>query len=208
MSSNNEQLDGGRGRLGARERLMEVADRLFYAEGIRSVGVDRIVAESGTAKATLYAYFPSKDALVAAYLQRRSERWLSYLLAELPRRAGGAQGRLLAIFDVLGESFEDPNYRGCPFINAGAEFSEEGHPAKGVTSNHRAAIHDLFADLAAKMSVPDPEATAEVLSMLYDGAMVMAQLDGNTQAAVRARSAAERLIEDARQEGHANGERL
>jgi len=173
---------------------LDVADRLFYAEGIRAVGVDRIVEESGTAKATLYAHFPSKDALVASYLRRRCDLWCAYLLAELPNRAGEPRGRILAVFDLLGESFESDDYRGCPFINASAEFADQNHPARLATVEYRARIRELFLDLAVEERVEDPEGTAEALAMLYDGAMVSAQLDGNARAAARARATAERLL--------------
>jgi len=182
------------GRPGARDRLLNVADRLFYAEGIRAVGVDRIVEESGTAKATLYAHFPSKGDLVASYLRRRCDLWCAYLLAELPNRAGEPWGRILAVFDLLGESFESADYRGCPFINASAEFADQDHPARIATAEYRARIRRLFLDLAAEAKIEDAEGTAEAIAMLYDGAMVSAQLDGNARAAARARVAAECLL--------------
>jgi len=191
-SSNGQDLRGG--RPGARDRLLNVADRLFYAEGIRAVGVDRIVQESGTAKATLYAHFPSKGDLVTAYLRRRCDLWCAYLLAELPDRAEGPKGRILAVFDLLGESFESADYRGCPFINAGAELADQDHPAKSVTAEYRGRIRRLFLDLAVEASIEDSEGFAEALAMLYDGAMVSAQLDGNARAAARARATAEHLL--------------
>src|ERR1043166_7044435 len=95
-----------------RQRILDVADELFYRQGIRAVGVDTIVARSGAAKTTLYAHFGSKDELVASYLRVRSERWRAYLSSQLELRARTPRERLLRIFDILGEGCAGPDYRG------------------------------------------------------------------------------------------------
>lgn len=176
-----------------RERLLQTADRLFYAEGVHAVGIDRILAEAQVAKASLYGHFGGKDALVQAYLEGRSADWRAYVEAELPGRADDPRGRLLAVFDLLGEWFAEPGYRGCPFINVGAECGTGG-PVAAVLGRHRAWVRDLFAGLLEKAGHPSPEATARQLSLLYDGAMVAAQLDGDPTAALDAHRAAERLV--------------
>src|SRR5262245_62857425 len=101
-----------------RDRILAAADELFYARGIHAVGVDEIVARSGTAKTTLYAHFPSKDDLVASYLQRRSDEWRQHLEVELAHRGGSAVERIDAVFAVLGQGCASEGFRGCPFINA------------------------------------------------------------------------------------------
>jgi AcrR family transcriptional regulator len=179
-----------------RERLLQTADRLFYAEGIHAVGIDRILAEARVAKASLYGHFGGKDALVEAYLDGRSTGWRAHVEAELPGRATEPAERLLAVFDMLGEWFAEPGYRGCPFINVGAECGTEGSVA-AVLDRHRAWVRDLFAGLLTEAGHPRPAATARQLSLLYDGAMVAAQLDGDPSAAVDARDAAWRLVEGA-----------
>src|SRR5579875_3011870 len=118
----------------ARERLVDVASRLFYAEGIRAVGVDRVIAEAGVAKATLYAHFASKDELVAAYLERQSAWWAAAVDGRADPR-GGLLARVLTPFDVLAERAASPGYRGCPFINAAAEFPGSG-PVADQISRH------------------------------------------------------------------------
>ena len=109
----------------AGERIVRAAGDLFYAEGIHAVGVDRVCAEAGVAKATLYQQFRSKDELVAACLRRRAEQWRASVAGPVLARPGSAARRTGAVFGRLGESFAAPGYRGCPFINAAAEYPGE-----------------------------------------------------------------------------------
>src|ERR1700712_3065240 len=109
----------------AMERVVATANRLFYEEGIRAVGVDRITAEADVSKATLYTHFRTKDDLVVNYLRDRSREWQDFVRGELPQRGATPDERILAIFDLLGEWFVAPGYRGCPFINAEAEYGAE-----------------------------------------------------------------------------------
>src|SRR4051812_34118147 len=104
-----------------RERLLEAADRLFYSEGIESVGIDRVIAEAGVAKGSLYYVFGSKDELVRAYLEGRDAAWHEHLEGELKRRYRTPRTRLVGVFEVLAEGCAEPGFRGCPFINASAE---------------------------------------------------------------------------------------
>ena len=180
-----------------RERILDAADELFYARGIHAVGIDEIVARSGTAKTTLYAHFPSKDDLIASYLQRRSEDWRKYLSEELAHRGGTAAERIDAVFMVLGEGCATPGFRGCPFINATAEYPDPAHPARVVADAHRQWVRDLLAGLAAEASAADPDALAGRLTLLYDAAMVGAQFDPGGPAPVSAREAARTLVEAA-----------
>ncbi|NET11247.1 MAG: helix-turn-helix transcriptional regulator, partial [Symploca sp. SIO2B6] len=116
-----------------RDRILAAASRLFYQEGIQNVGVDRIISESGVAKMSLYNHFKSKDALIAAWLKQRDEEWCTWFHARMDALSTGidvegsqliaAQRRLLIIFDVLYEWFEQPNFRGCAFINSTVELA-------------------------------------------------------------------------------------
>jgi AcrR family transcriptional regulator len=180
-----------------RERILDAADALFYAQGIHAVGIDEIVARSGTAKTTLYAHFPSKDDLIASYLQRRSEEWRAYLSEELARRGGTPVERIDAVFAVLAESCATPGFRGCPFINATAEYPDPAHPARVVADAHRLWVRDLLAGLALEAGVADPDALAARLTLLYDAAMVGAQFDPGGLAPVSAREAASTLVDAA-----------
>jgi AcrR family transcriptional regulator len=177
-----------------RDRILEIADQLFYGHGIRAVGVDTIVAQSGAAKTTLYAHFGSKDELVAAYLRGRGERWRSYLAAELERRGGSPLQRLRTVFDVLGESCADPSFRGCPFINATAELAEPRHPARLAARDQRTWVHALFRDLAAAAGCDEPAEVGAELQLLYDAVLVTAQFEPGADTAMRARAAAEVLL--------------
>jgi AcrR family transcriptional regulator len=106
---------------GPRERVLGEAFILFYVQGIRAVGIDLLIAQSGIAKASFYRHFPSKNDLVVAYVERRSEALLTWLAGRIEERASTAPDRLLAIFDALGDLFDDPEYRGCPIINVVAD---------------------------------------------------------------------------------------
>lgn len=180
-----------------RERILDAADDLFYARGIHAVGIDEIVSRSGTAKTTLYAHFPSKDDLIASYLQRRSEKWRQYLTGELARRGGTAVDRIDVVFEVLAEGCAAPGFRGCPFINATAEYPDPMHPARVVADAHRQWVRDLLAGLAAEAGVVDSYGLAGRLTLLYDAAMVGAQFDPGGLAPTSAREAARTLVEAA-----------
>jgi AcrR family transcriptional regulator len=182
-------------RTPVRERVLQTADRLFYAEGIHAVGIDRIIAEAGVAKASLYSHFVSKDAIVEAYLDGRSAAWRAHVEAELPRRATTGRAGVLAVFDLLGEWFAAPGYAGCPFINAAAEFGTGG-PVGELTARHREWVRALFGRLVTDddRKGPGDGVLVEQLCLLYDGAMVAARLDGSADAAGHARAAAACLL--------------
>jgi AcrR family transcriptional regulator len=179
----------------ARERILTAAGRLFYSEGIHAVGVDRIIAESGVAKATLYTHFSGKDELVAAYLAEASAAWWGTLGARMEPIADPV-ARALAVFDALAEWFADPGFRGDPFVNAAAEFPDPTHPARRVVSQHRHWLADVLRGLAEEAGHPEPSVCAAQLQILHDGCMVAAGLDpaSGSRAASSARSAAERLM--------------
>ncbi|MFI5613211.1 TetR/AcrR family transcriptional regulator [Amycolatopsis sp. NPDC051903] len=178
----------------ARDRLLRTADRLFYAEGIKAVGVERVLSEAKAAKASMYSNFGSKSELVRAYLSKRSTDWRHVVESRLEADGvGDPEDQILMVFDLLGEWFQTPDYRGCPFINAAAECGSEPAVVE-VTATHRAWVRSLFGDLLKRAGARDIETTADKLSLLYDGAMVAAQLDGTAEPAQRARETAELLV--------------
>lgn len=172
---------------------MVAADRLFYEKGIHQVGVDQVSQEAGISKASLYTHFRTKDDLVVTYLSGRSQAWQRYVADELPHRADAPQDKIVAIFDLLGEWFAAPDYRGCPFINAEAEFGTD-HASHEVTLAHRAWVRELFTGLLVEASVDDPELVALELCVLYDGAMASAQADPSKPWAAAAARAARRAL--------------
>jgi AcrR family transcriptional regulator len=182
-------------RPGARERIVRAAGDLFYAEGIHAVGVDRVTAAAGVAKATLYQQFRSKDELVAACLQRRAEHWRASVADPVLALPGSAARRVGAVFERLGEAFATPGYRGCPFINAAAEYPGPDGPVAAAIAAHRAQVRGLFAELLAGVLAARRAALTDQLVLLYDGTMVGAQLDQGPRAARRARAAARQLLE-------------
>jgi AcrR family transcriptional regulator len=182
-------------RASARDRLLDAADELFYAEGVHTVGIDRVIDHAGVAKATLYATFGSKDELVRAYLQRRHEARRIRITTGLERFTT-PRDRLLGVFDLLAESAARPGYRGCAFYNASAE----RHPSSVVQEESdatRAWTRALFTDLAREAGARDPEALAGQLVILYDGSMAGARLDPAAQAPVQARAMAAALLDAA-----------
>ncbi len=183
-------------RPGPRERLLDAADELFYEEGICTVGVDRILKQSGVARASLYSTYGSKDELVRAYLQRRSGDWQATVAQVLPVKWDSPRGRILGIFTLLTQWFATSGYRGCPFINASAEASPSD-AVDEVRGHHREWVRELFAGLAREARATDPDALAAQLVLLYDGSMVGAQLDHGPAPGDAARDAAAALIDTA-----------
>jgi AcrR family transcriptional regulator len=170
-----------------RERILETAYELFSRHGTRAVGVDRIVAESGTAKMTLYRNFASKDELILAFLERRDERWTrAWLQAESERRGPTPAERLLAIFDVFGEWFAREDFEGCSFINVMLELDDREDPVRCASVAHLAEIRAYVAGLASEAGIEDPDAFARQWHILMKGSIVAAA-EGDAGAAGRAR---------------------
>ncbi|MDY7087485.1 MAG: TetR/AcrR family transcriptional regulator [Actinomycetota bacterium] len=179
-------------RASARDRLLAAADELFYAEGVHTVGIDRIIERAGVAKASLYSTFGSKDELVRAYLEGRHKLRRTRLLAGL-ENYDDPRDRLLGVFDVLADLAGTPGFRGCAFYNASAE-SPAGGPVEEVSNANRAWTRGLFFELSRDGGARDPAALADQLVVLYDGAMVGARMDRGAQAALTARSVAATLL--------------
>jgi AcrR family transcriptional regulator len=182
-------------RISARERLLAAAGELFYAEGVHTVGIDRVIDHAGVAKATLYSAFGSKDALIQAYLTRRHEGWQERI-AERLATYDTPRDRILGVFDWLGDVFARPEFHGCAFMNATAE-DRPGGPAEGPTDAYRGSVRSMFRELAAAAGVADPDHLAGQLTVLYDGATVAARMDHNPDASGTAREIAATLIDAA-----------
>ena len=182
-------------RRSARERLLAAADELFYADGVHTVGIDRVIERAGVAKATLYSAFGSKDELIRAYLQARHAARRERITRKLARY-DTPRDRLLGIFDMLGESFAEPGFRGCAFVNASAE-ARPGSPIEEVSDESRAWVRSLLVELGQAAGAADPERLGRQLALLYDGATVSARMDRDPGAAEAARAAAVILIDAA-----------
>lgn len=170
----------------ARERILQTAHELFYRDGVRATGVDRVIAESGVAKVTFYRHFPSKNDLVRAYLAYRHARWMAWFIDALARHGGGPD----AIVPAVEEWFRDARYRGCAFINSVGEL---GGVLPDVIEIARGHKQDMTAAVAAVLPRSRQRAkNAQAVALAIDGAIVRAQFDTSPDAAL---SALERIIQ-------------
>jgi AcrR family transcriptional regulator len=189
------QRGGDRPAPSVGERILSTASDLFYREGVRAVGIQRVIDAAGIAKASLYAHYASKDDLVAAYLEKQGHAARGTLTAGLDKSGLDARGRLLALFDAQVAMIEGPDFRGCPFLNASSEITDPSHPAKVVIAAQRAWLHGLVEGLAKDAGVASPSHVAGTLVVLFDGALASSLVDGSAAAARHARRAAEQIVD-------------
>jgi AcrR family transcriptional regulator len=177
----------------ARDRILETAFRLFYARGIRAVGVDLIIAESGVAKATFYKHFPAKDELVLAYLDKVDGIWTAQLHAAAEAAGPEPADQLVGLFDALGTACRREGYRGCAFINAAAE-AAPGTPVHARTVAHKQSVLAWLRDLAEATGAEDPDSLARTLALLLDGGLSDGALAADPDTPGAAKLAAARLV--------------
>jgi AcrR family transcriptional regulator len=179
-----------------RDRLLAVAIDLFYDHGFQAIGIDRVITEAGVTKTTFYKHFESKDDLmVAAVLQRdewENRAWDRYVT----EHAGDDPvKRLLAMFDLLDDLFNAPDFKGCMFINTAAEFPDRNDPVHQAAILHKKKARDTSRDLAKQAGIADPEAFADMYTLMLEGALILRQTHGRNDAARVARPAVELLIQ-------------
>ncbi|MFE7742644.1 TetR/AcrR family transcriptional regulator [Nocardia sp. NPDC057455] len=179
-----------------REHILVVARELFYEQGIRATGVDRVAAEANVAPPTLYRLFGSKDDLVAAYLEREDRHYREWFAAAAS--GNGPRERILALFDALAEQVRPESCRGCPFLIALGEFPDHdvlGHKhAVAMKSWVRTQFAALAGELAATAPIADPAALADQLMLVMEGVYATTQAFGATGPAARSRSLVEALL--------------
>jgi AcrR family transcriptional regulator len=171
------------------ERILKTADRLFYLQGIRAVGVDTIAAEIGISKRTLYNHFPSKDALIAAYLKRRFN--------QIPPSSKPPVEQILGTFDRLERGFASKGFRGCPFVNAVAELGAEDRAVRKIAIAFKESRRVWFRDLLVQLGVADAEALATQLTLLVDGSIAQDLVRDDPSMARAAKQAARVLLVNA-----------
>ncbi|MCC8403036.1 TetR/AcrR family transcriptional regulator [Paraburkholderia sp. MMS20-SJTN17] len=187
----------------ARERLLDAAEALIYAGGIHATGVDAIVRQSGTARKSFYTHFESKDALVAAALERRDERWMNWFIASTQRHGKSARQRLLGMFDVLHDWFASADFHGCAFLNAAGEIASADDPIRVVARKHKARLLDFArsecAAFAAEAAIDGRRVAplARQWLVLLDGAIAVALVSGEADAALDAQKIAKTLLDAA-----------
>ncbi len=176
----------------ARRRLLDTATRLFYEDGIHAVGIDRIIAEAGVAKATFYNHFPAKDDLVVAYLEeidRLGREAVTALPKQSPRKM------ISAIMERIGEAVVAGGWRGCPFLNAAAEYPDRASRVRQTIDARRVWYRDSLENLLAEDGDPAPSVTASLLVALSDGLLESAYLDDAESVPALVREAVTRLLD-------------
>jgi AcrR family transcriptional regulator len=175
-------------------RIMTVAYELFSRRGVRDVGVNELIERSGVAKATFYRHFPSKDALVLAFLEQRDKQWtVEAIVSEARRRGSTPTEQLLAIFDVFGDWFLREDFEACSFINVLLEMGP-AHPLGQASIDYLAKIRGHVQALAAEAGLERPDEFARSWHILMKGSIISAT-EGDMQAAKRAQQMAGWLIE-------------
>jgi AcrR family transcriptional regulator len=174
-------------------RLLRATENLIYQGGINATGMDLIVKTSGVARKGLYKYYPTKEALVAAALQARDERWMEWFIAATTQ-AATPHARLMSIFDALREWFASEGFRGCAFINAAGEIGDPANPIREVSRLHKARLLAHVLTLTQAAGVPDPDDTARQLLVLIDGAIAVALVTGDLSITDSAERAAAALL--------------
>jgi AcrR family transcriptional regulator len=179
----------------AADRILTTASELFYREGARAVGVDEIVARAGATKPSLYRAFPSKDALIAAYLQGQSAYAWSYFEAAAQAHPDDPKAQILSYIDALAGRALKPGYRGCGLSNAAVEYPQPKHPGRKVAVSHKEAVRERLRELTRAMGARKPKKLADSLLLLIEGVFLTSQLFGPDGPAGAAKGAAEALIE-------------
>jgi AcrR family transcriptional regulator len=179
----------------AADRILTTASELFYREGARAVGVDEIVARAGATKPSLYRAFPSKDALIAAYLQGQSAYAWSYFEAAAEAHPDDPKAQILFYIDALADRALKPGYRGCGLSNAAVEYPEPKHPGRKVAVQHKDAVRERLREMTKAMGARKPKKLADSLLLLIEGVFLTSQLFGSEGPAGAAKGAAEALIE-------------
>jgi AcrR family transcriptional regulator len=186
------------GPTGVEARILDSACGLFYREGLHAVGIDRVLAKAGAAKASLYSHYASKDDLVAAYLERRGEEWRARAGEAIAMAGADGRAGLVRLFDLVEDWALSTEFRGCPFMNAASELPDANHPAREVTRRHREWLHALVRGLVEGAGINDVDRISRAIVVLHDGAVSSALLDGDPRAVAVARFAMERIVDSAR----------
>jgi AcrR family transcriptional regulator len=184
-----------KGEPSARQRILATAGELFYRDGIRAVGIDMVLAESGVAKASLYRVFPSKDALIAAFVTERDQIfWARWDALAAQFASDDPRGFLKALLLGMAERIGKPDFRGCPFLNVATEFPDAAHPGHIVARANKDEMRSRLVEVCARLGVIDPHRTAGQLLLLINGAYATGQMEPDANLARNLVEAAEQLI--------------
>ena len=177
-----------------RDHLIEVAAELFNRLGYHAAGIDRVIAEAGIAKTTLYRHFKSKDELIVAVLQRIDEEYRNNIRQTVNSLAEEPKQKLLATFDYLEGWFENEDFYGCPFMSAAGEYADHTHPVFQQAMLHKRLVIAYFEELARAAELDEPQRVAEEINLLHEGATAVAQINGDPGTARKAKAVAATLV--------------
>jgi AcrR family transcriptional regulator len=185
-----------KGEVSARERILATAGELFYRDGIRVVGVDTIVAQSGVSKTSLYRLFDSKDALITAVADQQNRSFWAWWARIEERHADDPRALLEALLSGIAKRIRQPTYRGCPFLNLATEFPADGnHPGRKIARSNKEEMRSRLAIILKKLGASDPQRKATQIALLINGAYVSALIDEPAHAKVDLIDAAVKLSE-------------
>jgi len=180
-----------------RDELVQSAMKIFYEGGFNAIGMDRIAAETGVSKTSIYKHFRTKDDLILATLRLRDEQFRNWLVRRVEALASDPSQRLLAVFDALHEWLTEPGFRGCMFVKASAEFQDRASPIHAAAAEHKRLLQIYLEKLAEKAGARNPAELALYLQLVSEGAINIAHLHDASLAADAARTAARVLVNSA-----------
>ncbi|WP_170773841.1 TetR/AcrR family transcriptional regulator [Ruegeria lacuscaerulensis] len=180
-----------------RDELVRNALQVFYRDGFHATGMDKLVAETGVSKTSMYKHFRTKEELIVAALQLRDENFRTWFYQRIDALGQTPAQKLLASFDALAEWFQEDGYRGCMFIKAGAEYQDKDHPIHVQAAEHKRLLLEYFTDLARAAGAADPEKLGCQILILKEGAIVSAVLLKSCDPARDAKAAAKALLGNA-----------
>ncbi len=180
-----------------RDELVEKATTIFYRNGFQATGMDMLVAETGISKTSIYKHFKTKDDLIIATLKLRDEFLRGWLFNRMAELASAPRDQLIAMFDALDEWFSEPDFHGCMFAKACSEFQDPDHPINREATDHVAKLTAQLTEIAGRAGLPEPEDIARRLSLLKEGAVVMATMGHESRPAQEAKAIALGIVRDA-----------
>ncbi len=183
-----------------RDILVKKALQVFYRNGFHATGMDMLVTETGVSKTSMYKHFRTKDDLILASLRLRDELFRNWLMRRMEELATTPREQLLAMFDALGEWFDQEDFNSCMFIKAASEYPDPDHPVRASAAEHKRLIKHYLVELGEKAGVAEPAQLARRFLLLKEGAIVTAHIQGSAGVAADARQAAQLILTDACQD--------
>ena len=176
-----------------REKILTTAEQLIYQNGIHAMGMDLLVKTSGVARKSIYRHFSNKEDVASAALNGRDERWMQWFRTESDK-GETPQDRILNMFTVLKSWFESEGFRGCAFINTAGEVGDPDDPVRQIAKIHKQKLLDYALELSGQLNTGHAEELARQLLILMEGAITVAYVMGDRDAADNARDVAKVLL--------------